>query len=505
MPPYGKHRRHLSFKYHGLYCGPGWSDGKYQSSVCGYAPAVDEFDQTCKEHDCLYASGADLKDADESFYRRNIGGGIKRTVAALGVGAQGFLRSSEKMETPKYTPRVLRSRRNSDVVMRSTASVATQASLASGAEIESSLGGKFNKTPITDRIFRQISKTMSGITTHFETRGGSDGAEIVWFGHATIAYVELHDIISRSLLKMLVYKSANTFSDFNNAIGDDLAGVVVGLRYHTSANTLTLTSVVTAGPFVAGDTFFTLAAGLGNLVAAAASANPDIQLIDVRLFKRAVVTVNAGPPATGTTGDFLLSRVNLHGLKMRVISRSLLAVQNTTLGQSSDADNDTTQSVTAAPLSGRIYHFRGNYARKVGINQDPADLVADSYMINNVAINNPTATAAFSEPVDRYSFYGAKSVRQVQLNSGQIKTDQMSSIFTLTLRNFYQSFSNKIIANFTHNYGHLHLFAMEKSVFIANTNPITVALNLDTRIAAHLIEQHPKIVQPIVEHVLSST
>jgi len=86
----------MSFKYHrGGWCGPGWSDGKWQRSKAGYYTAVDEFDQTCKEHDIAYDIGTALKKADYTFYRQNIGRGIKRSAAALGVGTQGYFREAD--------------------------------------------------------------------------------------------------------------------------------------------------------------------------------------------------------------------------------------------------------------------------------------------------------------------------------------------------------------------------------------------------------------------------
>jgi hypothetical protein len=73
-------------QYHGNWCGPGWSGGKYQSSVDDPdTPATDEFDQTCKDHDAEYARGGNLKEADDSFYTKNYGKGLKRTAAALAV------------------------------------------------------------------------------------------------------------------------------------------------------------------------------------------------------------------------------------------------------------------------------------------------------------------------------------------------------------------------------------------------------------------------------------
>lgn len=77
---------------HGDWVGPGWSDGKAQDSVLGYATARDAFDQTAKEHDAAYASGGDLYKADIEFARQNLGQGFKRTVAGAAVGLQGLVR-----------------------------------------------------------------------------------------------------------------------------------------------------------------------------------------------------------------------------------------------------------------------------------------------------------------------------------------------------------------------------------------------------------------------------
>lgn len=89
----------LTYNYHGQYCGPGWSDGEYQSSVCGETPPIDEFDQSCQVHDCAYYLGGDLTAADLSFAKQNIFKGTARTVAGVLVGAQGIMRAMTNMKT----------------------------------------------------------------------------------------------------------------------------------------------------------------------------------------------------------------------------------------------------------------------------------------------------------------------------------------------------------------------------------------------------------------------
>jgi hypothetical protein len=84
----------MSIRYHGNWCGPGWSNGEYQPSVKGHAPPIDEFDATCQDHDNAYADGMDVNLADDRFYDANIGNGVKRSVAALLVKAQRLTRPS---------------------------------------------------------------------------------------------------------------------------------------------------------------------------------------------------------------------------------------------------------------------------------------------------------------------------------------------------------------------------------------------------------------------------
>nr|WRQ65719.1 structural protein [Tolivirales sp.] len=94
---------HYSIRYHGNYCGPGWSDGKRQSSVIGSTPPTDEFDATCMAHDATYAvtDSADLlTNADLLFASQNIPSlDAKRVLAGVAVGTQGLLRGLDSIIT----------------------------------------------------------------------------------------------------------------------------------------------------------------------------------------------------------------------------------------------------------------------------------------------------------------------------------------------------------------------------------------------------------------------
>lgn len=83
----------MSFRLHGNYCGPGWSAGAWQDSVVSDVPAMDAFDQTCRDHDAAYATNVDRADADARFAYDNITSlDPIRVGAGLGVGIQGIAR-----------------------------------------------------------------------------------------------------------------------------------------------------------------------------------------------------------------------------------------------------------------------------------------------------------------------------------------------------------------------------------------------------------------------------
>ncbi len=63
------------------YCGPYWSEGKFQPSVVGSKPGVNELDEACREHDTLYALHKGnlemLSAADNKFYHRTSDLGLR--------------------------------------------------------------------------------------------------------------------------------------------------------------------------------------------------------------------------------------------------------------------------------------------------------------------------------------------------------------------------------------------------------------------------------------------
>jgi len=90
-----------AYRSHGNYVGPGWSAGKYQTSVKqSDVPPVDEFDATAKTHDIETANAItpeDLIKADYKFAKANIlTSSPHRVRDGLLVGTQGVIRHAKR-------------------------------------------------------------------------------------------------------------------------------------------------------------------------------------------------------------------------------------------------------------------------------------------------------------------------------------------------------------------------------------------------------------------------
>lgn len=91
---------------YGNYCGPYWSDGKFQSSVVGTREPIDELDETCMRHDAAYATNQNLETADFKFFNENFGRGTRRSIYGGLVGLQGLIRRGVRLAPNIFYPQV---------------------------------------------------------------------------------------------------------------------------------------------------------------------------------------------------------------------------------------------------------------------------------------------------------------------------------------------------------------------------------------------------------------
>ncbi len=142
----------MAFAYHGKYCGPGWSAGKYQNSVQSNVLPIDEFDSRCREHDAAYATGADLYDADMKFAVSNLTSlNPKAMLAGALVGAQGLARGVGLLARDNDQPKSLSSTTTKKQQKHSiSATMAKKSRIVPGIARKGKLGEVMTRTTVVE-------------------------------------------------------------------------------------------------------------------------------------------------------------------------------------------------------------------------------------------------------------------------------------------------------------------------------------------------------------------
>lgn len=90
----------MRFRYHGQFCGPGWSDGQYKADAAGFSTPISYFDACCKDHDRELDEGSKTRhQADVDFAKCAISAG--RIDEAVAVYYYGLLAPETKMTKNK--------------------------------------------------------------------------------------------------------------------------------------------------------------------------------------------------------------------------------------------------------------------------------------------------------------------------------------------------------------------------------------------------------------------
>lgn len=100
---------------YGNYCGPYWSAGTFQESVCSDVPSVNDLDEVCRTHDCEIArakNARELRTADRKFIKDGmkhgfVGGMMSKLVSMAGPGAQ-HLRHAGPSEDDSSNPGLIK-------------------------------------------------------------------------------------------------------------------------------------------------------------------------------------------------------------------------------------------------------------------------------------------------------------------------------------------------------------------------------------------------------------
>jgi len=365
------YKRKYSIAFDGNYCGPGWSAGEFQDSVCSTVPARSEFDMTCKEHDCSYATpGSDLKAADEKFARANFGMGAKRTAAALAVGAQGMFR-------PSFD--------GTNIVSKGTSS-ANSSSFLNNMSIVAKKGKPAKRTVRPGRSAKTTKKTVakrkngkkarkttkrkrknkktsnnganvkSGLQFTRETGGvASTTSPAMYLGHSTFPLDTGRTYIWAAVMKALFVKAGISVNAYDQSVIGD-GNDVIEIEYTTvpGANTVIETSAFGSG----------LGLNIASMVlwfSDGARNWNDPAIISQVQFR--IIRYKPYIPITGAAAYIVQHapvELKLEGARFHYYAKSEMKMQNRTIEQDSDTVYTQLDNV---PLYASVYEGKGNGAR----------------------------------------------------------------------------------------------------------------------------------------------
>lgn len=513
-------------RYHGNYVGPGWSAGKYQDSVADSdVPAVDEFDETAKEHDAAYARGQNLKAADYKFYRVNFGKGFKRSLAAAAVGLQGYLRSDDSSSSNAPMAPLVRKRkyqapptpgtgrRNPRNVRRRT--VVSSVSIPvrrrqfqrpqkkrmmrskllrrkkyrrgpprrRGSVLTSISSGFFSKGTSYKKKLEYYAKYGVVVAAEKGERvvGSLAGAgppatyttNSVMIGHANYSKEELIQCASFAITKMLATKLNRMFVTLQEPITTSYGSrVTISYKNSITGNLLNHVQV-----FASTAKWQDVA---NQLKVWMQSYDSDETIWLKIVYEHALNSTN-----TQWYPDLTLDATKM---RFQFYNKSALKIQNSTRGESVEAD-----AVDNIPLYGKSYEGSGNYVVYHNDN-DGGDAQIMVFRHNQ---NAPLYTRRFGqgepqvgaliEPPPKNVFRRVSKDGKAHLDPGSIKTSILEHSLNISVYQFLKTIQGAgILAGpqLNINKGKFRFFILEKMIQSINTigaNSITVNVELDSK------------------------
>lgn len=470
-------------KIHGNYVGPYWSAGKHQPSVAySDVEPIDEFDRSAQLHDRAYALGMDRKEADYKFFKKNWGRGITRSVSALAVGAQGWLRSSKKNKKVRFMPavkrklsmpptpargrtvrrRTSRSRSSSIRSRRSRSIRRQQTNRNMRRRVGTSNGNKSNSiaTVSVKKINRNKRRVFSGVTKSFETYGTISGISSAYVGHATSVYIRVLEQCWRCIIKEMAIKMCVTVADFDQSNPLLYTGDRWTILYHTD-----IASGVSAINWVSVNDGYTLNNVLAGLYLAFLVA-----LKDVDPNSQAQMIALEYIPVSAAAGAYPYQRMDLKSVKVNMEIVSSLKFQN----QTNSGVSEEIERVDQSPLEGKLYIGTGTGTDTV------SSLLSSSNSL--VAQEQGQITAAFAvgaglnqqylkDPPPAKDLLHVKYSQYQSVDPGQIIKHSLKASHNMLLNDYIRvclSGGSAAPARVLNKIGKFAIFGMEKAIY----NPV---------------------------------
>lgn len=510
-----KRKREWTWRYHGNYVGPGWSAGKYQNSVAySDVPAVDEFDQTAKDHDQSYALNEDLKKADYKFFWRNVGKGFKRTAAAVAVGAQGLMRPNLSLpqKDSDMGSRSRSAKRTAVTRGRSrTRAPPTPKRPASRSKAPTRASKKSRKTGSRPRNVGPASTNFTGRIGHRNKSVTSLGEimkkgvqvcseqssietaqEALYLGHACCPSEVAKRCFWRALVKMILARSQKLNPQWDGVPADVAVGDTWNVEYRdtretdSSGDLIQYTVTYTAG---------LTQEGIANILYTHfRTAEQDFTFNRILYRPLGAHVGGISIPLTKAT------------VTVDVLSTMKFQNQSVTL-----AEDDTADEVNNVPLIGKTYHGKGTGTRYVVDERAAGATGSFPFYCDSKfgVILRKGDINALAEPPSAKLFENVQKSGKLHIGPGDIQTSVIKYRKSLPLANFIAIVfdgRNDTAAGsgrFKMKYlGEFKFYGFEKQIdAVAPTaeNNIRVAYEHDLKFACMITPHKPTITTQLFE------
>lgn len=515
----------MSFAYHGNYCGPGWSGGKYQDSI-EYGtgpPATDAADETCRVHDGHYWSykhgkrkRGDLYKDDYRFMTANLFKRPKFSLMGAGVGiSSGWYHpevEKKKMSQNVYlaTPytRGRRPLRSSSLGPRRL-SASPLFAYRRAVSVPPSFGGRSRSASLPRTASMRTAPSFTGSRGTVVSRraggygSGSGGSRRVRFKKKKMNRKRKSSKKKASKHSIMSYRKDGAFetTEGGNIVNDiqcvyagmgtrvdDLLylfyrAVVKKLFNKAGINVMNWSAPVSGWSLVnyyqVKMTYLFEGFTTINDLTVNSVSTTDFNGLAFRLrnehldefltdAKIQVLTFSLRQtiqdPATIAAEDWIeISSINADRVGVDMYSTIKMTIQNQTLG---DTQSPSTDVVNPNPIVGKVYQKHGTCFQV----NNKYDLVATPYVAADTGlIIFPTpSTSMYKKPPQPSFFKGVKNTIPVSIQPGGTATFSMHRVQHWTLSSFFKALGKSFHVGTgekeDHPIGVCQMFAFEKKL-----------------------------------------
>lgn len=478
------------------YCGPGWSDNKWQNSVCGYSTARSYLDQNCKEHDCSYYHG-DEEAADWRF-ARNVSNPLIGFAPLVSHKINNIMAPHKKYNSPPYTPRTHQNNRSHPYTRTAPLSVQRGATRAVARAVQAVSNISYGVGSMRSIKGRKIKRngTKKGVVYQHETGGTAQEvavatnpiSQVLYIGHTTHQRIRESVTIWAALFKALMQKA-----------GFDVPNLTESFLSSTSANndySWTLTYQIDDQAALS-----TTSGTIGSIDSMATSVVTTLNaLTNPRRILFKLFTLNDTNDVTQLKPNAFM---NLERTLIHLKSTSQLSIQNVTPneGDSGPLGQSFTDKSGTNPLKGKLFVM--NYASfQLATGSKVPDSMfglanlgkgASNQLIqlyNEAGTSSDMKTALKDIPMPNMIYKCSKEA-PVYVVPGALAKSYIKYTTTMYLNTFYDGNNNTQTYGITNGeFGKCAIFALDKVIDTRNekTAP-AVTWQIDNTFLCHVSQK----------------